>query len=127
MRSYPLYIDAHVILPDHLHCIWTLPDGDRDFSTRWRLLKSHFTRHYQHATPGHSPWQNKFWEHVIRDMKDMNNHIDYIHYNPVKHGLAQSPVEWTFSSIHRYIVDGLYSPKLGASEPLSWDACVGKE
>ena len=127
METHPFRMDAHVILPDHLHCIWTLPAGDRDFSTRWRLIKSRFTRQYQHAVPGRSPWQKKFWEHVVRDAKDMGNHVDYIHYNPVKHGLVESPVEWALSSIHRYMNDGLYSRDWGASEPLSWDAGVGKE
>ena len=100
MKNHLFRMDSHVILPDHLHCIWTLPDKDRDFSTRWRLIKSHFTRHFQWATPGHSPWQKKFWEHVIRDENDMTNHVEYIHYNPVKHGLVQSPTEWPLSSIH---------------------------
>lgn len=127
MHRHPFRMDAHVILPDHLHCIWTLPDGDRDFSTRWRLIKSHFTRYYQHGDPDRSPWQKKFWEHAIRDEKDMENHIDYIHYNPVKHGLVESPVRWTLSSIHRYVKDGLYSQEWGTPEPLAWDDAVGKE
>ncbi len=139
MHNHPFCMDAHVILPDHLHCIWTLPDGERDFSTRWRLIKSHFTQHYkngglielhengQKATCSGSPWQKKFWEHLIRDEKDMKNHIEYIHYNPVKHGLVASPIEWTLSSIHRYVNNGSYPMDWGTSKPLTWDDGVGRE
>ncbi len=124
MQNHPFGIDAHVILPDHLHFIWTLPDGDRDFSTRWRLIKSYFTRNFD---AGYSPWQKKFWEHLIRDERDLMNHVEYIHYNPVKHGLVQSPVDWPFSSIHRYILDGLYGPNWGRSEPVLLDDRLGSE
>lgn len=124
MQNHPFRIDAHVILPDHLHFVWTLPDGDCDFSTRWRLIKSYFTRNFD---AGYSPWQKKFWEHLIRDERDLRNHVEYIHYNPVKHGLVQSPVDWPFSSIHRYILDGLYSPDWGKSESVFLDDRLGSE
>jgi putative transposase len=128
MRKHPFRIDAHVILPDHAHFIWTLPDDDSDFSMRWRLIKSYFTRHFQAAAaPRYSLWQKKFWEHLIRDERDMKNHVEYIHYNPVKHGLVQSPIEWPFSSIHRYILEGFYTPDWGKSEPLFSDDRVGNE
>jgi len=127
MKNHPFRMDAHIILPDHLHCIWTLPAGDCDFSTRWRLIKSYFTRNFQSTTPGRSPWQRKFWEHLIRDERDLQNHVEYIHYNPVKHGLVQSPIAWPLSSIHRYIVEGLYSPDWGAPQPLSCDEALDRE
>jgi len=127
MRNHPFRIDGHVILPDHLHCIWTLPDGDCDFSTRWTLIKSYFSRRFHATSLDSSTWQNKFWEHLIRDEKDLKNHLEYIHYNPVKHGLVQSPIEWPLSSLHRYIVNGFYSPDWGATEKLTWDDNVGNE
>jgi putative transposase len=90
MNRHPFTIDAFVLLPDHLHCIWTLPQGDRDFSKRWRLIKSYLTGHCQiHPTPvsslsrrkkgERSIWQRRFWEHLIRDDTDFNHHADYIH------------------------------------------------
>lgn len=127
MDNHPFGMDAHVILPNHIHCIWTLPNNDQDFSTRWRLIKSYFTRHFKGVSSEASPWQKKFWEHVIRDEKDMTNHVEYIHYNPVKHGLVQAPAHWPLSSIHRYINKGLYSADWGSSESLFWDDRVGKE
>ncbi len=87
--TYPFNIDAWVLLPEHLHCIWTLPEGDTDFSKRWGLIKVKFSKELGHpATP---VWQNRFWEHLIRDDRDLQTHLDYIHYNPVKHGLVPSP------------------------------------
>ena len=127
LQNHPFVMDAHVIMPDHIHCIWTLPDGDCDFSTRWRLIKSHFTRHFKKYGGKQSPWQKKFWEHCIRDDQDLTNHIEYIHYNPVKHQLANMPIDWPLSSIHRYILLGLYSPDWGALAPLAWSKQVGCE
>jgi len=100
MNRHPFQIDAFVLLSDHLHCVWTLPDGDRDFSMRWRLIKGHFTRYcaeeYKKCSRTLSRlkkkeqaiWQRRFWEHLIRDDKDFIRHVDYTHYNPVKHGLV---------------------------------------
>lgn len=113
-QCHPFHIDAIVILPDHLHCLWTLPEHDANFSTRWRLIKSHFTRHCpdQYKQPRsisrlrkkeQAVWQRRFWEHQIRNDDDFNRHVGYIHYNPVKHGYVKSLVEWPYSSIHRYI------------------------
>jgi len=94
----PFTIDAAVILPDHLHCIWTLPDGDADFSARWHAIKSKFSRSLPSqeqlstrrvAKGERGIWQRRFWEHVIRDDEDFTRHMDYIHYNPVKHGHAR--------------------------------------
>ena len=110
--SRPFDIDAMVVMPDHLHCIWTLPPDDADFSTRWRLIKTWFTKHCQPSlrhTSAHQPvlWQHRYWEHQLRDAADFANHVDYIHYNPVKHGYVQRPSDWPFSSIHRHIRQGL--------------------
>ena len=124
MLAYPFEVDAMVILPDHLHCIWILPDDDSDFSVRWRLVKSGFTRseHMSSAGAGSDSrikkkergmWQRRFWEHLIRDEADLSRHRDYIHYNPVRHGLAASPKEWPHSSFKRFVEQGLYSEDWG--------------
>jgi putative transposase len=95
------------VLPDHLHCIWTLPDNDADFSTRWRLIKTHFSRHCPEAyRRGRSAtrlkkkeqaiWQRRFWEHQIRDERDFERHVDYIHFNPVSHQLVNAPRDWPY-------------------------------
>ena len=109
MQKHPFIIDAIVILPDHLHCLWTLPSEDADFSTRWRLIKSWFSRRcnvkYQRNVSASRKnkqekaiWQRCFCEHLIRDEQDFNSHADYIHYNPVKHILVSSPKDWQYSS-----------------------------
>jgi putative transposase len=99
----PFVIHAAVILPEHLHTIWQLPNNDADYSIRWQLIKTSFNR--QLKLP-RSPWQRRFWEHTIRDDDDFAHHVDYIHYNPVKHGHARHPADWEFSSIHRWIREG---------------------
>ncbi len=101
-RERPYETIAAAVLPDHLHAIWTLPDGDHDYSTRWRLIKTQFTKSL--AIP--SPWQRRFWEHTIRDERDLQNHVDYIHFNPVKHAHVPRASEWPHSSIHRFIERG---------------------
>jgi len=130
MERHPFTIDAFVLLPDHLHCLWTLPDDDADFSTRWRLIKSTVTREWAKSNDARQPqkfWQNRFWEHAIRDDRDWRQHVDYIHYNPVKHGLVQSPREWPHSTIHRFIENGLCEPEWGAQLAMQFDAAVGWE
>lgn len=112
-KAHPFEIIAHVIMPEHLHMIWQLPEGDSDYSTRWRLLKSHVTR-YSFQKPF---WQNRFWEHTIRDEKDLEKHIDYIHYNPVKHGLVERPNQWEHSSLAGFLEQGAYSMDWGSAEP----------
>ncbi len=105
----PFQIDAWVVLPDHMHCVWTLPEGDRDFSTRWRLIKSRFSRalpmgnlrQSHHARQERGIWQRRFWEHHIRDEGDRLAHVNYCWVNPVKHGLVERPEDWPYSSIHR--------------------------
>ena len=109
-RNYPFEIDAMVILPDHLHALWTLPTGDADFPSRWRSIKTRFS----HAIPkvGSSVpisatraergiWQRRYWEHTIFDERDLNIHIDYCWFNPVKHGYVAKVEDWPFSSFHR--------------------------
>jgi putative transposase len=112
---HPFTIEAMVVLPDHLHCIWTLPENDADYSTRWNLIKSAFSRgiaagerrsnsRIQRQERG--IWQRRFWEHMIRDEQDYANHVAYIHINPVKHGYVARAVDWACSSIHQHIRDG---------------------
>ena len=138
MKKHPIKIDAIVILPDHLHCIWTLPENDADFSTRWRLIKSYFSRQCHDYYQGKmnqsrqqkrekAIWQRRFWEHQIRDDRDFINHVEYIHYNPVKHELVKSPKDWQYSSFSRYVESGVYDAMWGASERLSFDEDIGKE
>lgn len=121
----PFNIDAIVIMPDHLHCIWTLPPGDRDFATRWRLIKTWFTKHCDtslRAPPNQARqnkqeqavWQHRYWEHALRDETDFSRHVDYIHYNQVKHRYTSAPQEWPYSSFHRYVEAGVYPVDWGA-------------
>jgi len=108
MQKRPFVIDAAAVLPDHLHFIWTLPEHDSDYSTRWRLIKTAFTKQYpepfivQNANRKNKK-QQEIWEHCLRDEQDFQQHIDYIHYNPVKHGYVERASDWQYSSIHRYI------------------------
>lgn len=109
---HPFRIDAIVVLPEHIHALWTLPVDDRDFRTRWMLLKQSFTRRVGHdqAERGgkgeRSLWQRRFWEHRIRDDDDFARHLDYIHFNPVKHGWVLRARDWPYSSLHRYVREG---------------------
>jgi putative transposase len=123
-RSHPFEIVAWVVLPDHMHCIWTLPPGDANYSERWRLIKLLFARAVPKGEPISSMrkerhergiWQRRFWEHTIRDEADLNSHIDYIHYNPVKHGHAIEATEWSHSTIHRFIKEGVLETDWGDS------------
>ena len=100
----PFHINAWVVLPEHMHCIWTLPENDADFSSRWREIKKHFTR----SLSAQHVWQPRFWEHTIRDARDYCQHVDYIYINPVKHGWAQQVKSWPFSTFHRDVKLGLY-------------------
>jgi putative transposase len=122
-NDHPFHIDAIVVLPDHLHCIWTLPQGDIDFSMRWRLIKGEFTRGLPRRDEPRSAsrtqrrergiWQRRFWEHVIRNDRDYARHVDYIHFNPVKHGLAARPIDWPHSSIHDFVLRGILTADWG--------------
>ena len=113
---HPFTIDAIVVLPDHLHAIWTLPEGDIDYSLRWRLIKTYFSRslpHDEHRSASREAkgergiWQRRYWEHLIRDDLDFARHVDYIHINPIKHGWAKKVSEWPYSSFHRYVRAGI--------------------
>jgi len=127
--KYPFSIDAFILLPDHFHGLWTLPPDDQDFSVRLRLIKTYVTKHYgqslgvdrmisqsrQKRGEGNL-WQRRFWEHLIRDEKDFALHCDYIHDNPVRHGLCDNPQDWQYSSIHRFIAQGVYSQDWGCGD-----------
>ena len=125
-RQHPFTLDAIVVLPHHLHAIWTLPSGDSDFSLRWRLIKSRFS----HSQPcaehislsrlqkrERGIWQRRFWEHAIRGEADLRAHVDYIHFNPVKHGLVSRVSDWRWSSFHRYVRAGVL--------PADWGGALG--
>lgn len=121
-RALPFVIDAWVVLPDHMHAIWTLPEGDADYSRRWGRIKAEFTRRYrnEHASSigrGARLWQPRFWEHMIRNDHDRTVHADYLHFNPVKHGLTSRVSDWPYSTFHRCVRDGIYAPDWGQSEP----------
>ena len=127
-KRKPYDINAVVIMPDHLHCIWTLPDGDDDYSGRWRLLKGYFSRGIpkgecisQSRTKRRERglWQRRFWAHLLTDQDDFNVHFDYIHWNPVKHGWVESVKDWPHSSFHRYVDNGVYSVGWGHSGDFS--------
>jgi len=122
----PFAMPAWVVLPEHLHCIWRLPSGDDDYSTRWRLIKSRFSRALAPADRRNPSriakhergiWQRRFWEHLIRDEADLRAHIDYIHFNPVKHGHAPCAADWPHSSFDHYVHAGLL-PHDWASRPI---------
>ena len=122
MTTRPFRIEAIVVLPDHLHCIWRLPENDSDYSGRWREIKKQASRHLDsrvNARNERGVWQRRFWEHLIRDPVDWRRHMDYIHYNPVKHGLVNRPIDWPWSSFSRAVAQGWYEIDWGSSEPSS--------
>jgi len=131
-QFWPFEMNAIVLLHDHLHTIWSLPAGDADFSKRWAWLKKEFTRRYLAAggveqrtsasrkkNRRRGVWQQRFWEHAIEGEDDFEAHFDYIHFNPVKHGYVSRPVDWPYSSFHRWVKKGVYEPNwgFGASVP----------
>jgi putative transposase len=116
-QRYPFHIDAVVVLPDHIHALWTLPSDDADFSTRWRLIKWRFARSIpegeqlspaRRARGERGIWQRRFWEHLIRNDSDYARHIEYCYINPLKHGLVRRVRDWPFSSFHRDVRSGLF-------------------
>ena len=120
-QKRPFVIDAWVILPDHLHCVWTLPPGDDHFTNRWRLIKQGFSKALpiterrpavRMARGERGIWQRRFWEHAIRNDTDYAAHIDYCHINPFKHGYVQRVADWPYSTFHRDVERGIY--------PLDW-------
>jgi putative transposase len=121
-NRYPFETVAICILPDHLHAIWSLPSGDRNYPLRWSLMKAGFTRGLDE--PSHRSkskiarrerglWQRRYWEHRIRDDADFERDVDYVHFNPVKHGLVSQVSDWPFSSFHRYVREGALSADWG--------------
>ena len=119
-QTRPFKLDAVVVLPDHLHTLWTLPQGDDDFGARWGMIKRYVSKTV--GVPGSAPmtdsmkarreygfWQRRFWEHLIRNDADYAKHMDYIHFNPVKHGYAKRPADWPHSSFRKCVEQGLYS------------------
>jgi putative transposase len=131
-QSLPFIIEAWVLLPDHLHAIWTLPEGDANYQARWALIKSSVSRRCsQIGEEGHggsesrkkrhesNVWQRRFWEHCIRDDLDFQRHIDYLHFNPVKHGYVRRVADWPFSSFHRLVTQNVYPRDWGGT------ACEG--
>ncbi|MEW4561327.1 transposase [Bremerella sp. JC770] len=126
----PFTIEAIVLLPDHLHTIWALPRGDADFSGRWSWIKREFTTQWlaaggaekdttsaQSSDRRRGVWQRKYWEHSISDEDEMIALLDYIHFNPVKHGHARCPADWEWSSFHKWVRRGQYEPDWGCREP----------
>ena len=122
----PFVIDAMVVLPDHWHAVWTLPPGDAAYTRRIQLIKARFTLHLvragvnlvRDARGEYRLWQKRFWEHTIRDDRDFEAHVNYVHINPVKHGYVARAVDWPHSTIHRYVRKG--------SMPADW-ACASPE
>ena len=134
-QAHPFEIEAIVILPDHLHCMWTLPEGDDDFSTRWRQIKAAFSRQLPNTERRSKSrwnkgergiWQRRFWEHAIRDDLEYQRHVEDLHYNPVKHGYVARAVEWRYSSFHRFVRLGMY-PNDWADHGLQDMDLVGRE
>lgn len=121
-RTHPFEITAMVVLPEHLHAIWVMPNDDYDFAGRWSLIKSRFSRQLpkdewisrsREAKRERGVWQRRYWEHLIRDEEDLQRHVDYIHINPVKHGYVKRVADWPYSSFHRYVQTGQLTPDWG--------------
>ena len=124
--KHPFTVNAWVLLPEHLHCIWTLPEGDQDYSLRWSLIKAGFSRETTRLRHGQesigesrrkhrekSLWQRRFWEHRIRDEQDYQSHFDTVHFNPLRHGLVARVQDWPFSTFHAYVKLGIYPEDWG--------------
>ena len=124
--KYPFIIDAMVLMPDHLHAVWTLPEHDNAYSVRWSMVKRLVTQRGctdESLGPGISAsrlkrregniWQRRFWEHQVRDQADLNRCLDYLHWNPVKHGHVNRVVDWPYSTFHRFVREGMYPEDWG--------------
>ncbi len=136
----PFNINAWVLMPEHMHCIWTLDEEDTDYSKRWGLIKARFTKRVGKKLVGNAHptrsrqrqreknvWQRRFWEHKIRDARDYEVHCNYIHYNPVKHRLVKSPKDWVYSNFHRYVKEGFYSEEWGSMDTIDLPEGIGGE
>lgn len=117
MRARPFHVDAWVALPEHVHCVWTLPAGDDDYSWRWAGIKRRFSQMVAVAPVlslsarrrrEAGVWQRRFWEHTVRDERDYAAHVDYVHFNPVRHGLVRDAAAWPYSSFRRCVMRGMY-------------------
>ena len=130
MADHPVNWFASVLLPDHLHAVWVLPPGDANYSMRWRRIKEEFTESYLAAGGKEAPrsrsrvrhgeravWQRRFWEHTCFDVDDLQRCVDYIHYNPVKHGYVKRPGDWQWSTFLRFVAAGDYQPTWGDTDP----------
>ncbi|MEJ2452532.1 MAG: transposase [Candidatus Thiodiazotropha sp.] len=127
---HPFEVEAICLLPDHLHTIWQLPAGDRDYSQRWNEIKGICAKLFRDDTgikdrlslsrqsKGETNfWQRRFWEHLIQNADDYRNHLDYLYFNPVKHGCVGAVVDWPWSSFHRHVREGVYPADWGGSVP----------
>jgi putative transposase len=139
--KHPFQTLAICLLPDHLHTIWQLPEGDTNYALRWNEIKRHFSHEYlQVVGEGDTSrnesrkkrrevaiWQRRYWTHILFDQDDLNNHIDYIHFNPLKHGLVKQVMDWPWSSFHRYMRMGVYSQDwCRSAEEFPVDASMGE-
>jgi putative transposase len=133
-HRHPFTIDAIVVLPDHLHTIWTMPESDSDFVVRWNLIKGSFSRRLPRGEPVSDSrlrrrergiWQRRYWEHTIRDDEDWARNVGYIHFNPVKHGHVERPAAWPYSSFHRMVRLGFY-PVDWAEDPKDPEGSFGE-
>ncbi len=127
-QKRPFHIDAWVVLPEHMHCIWTLPADDDDFSNRWKMIKTHLSKSLPQVERRSKVrikrgergiWQRRFWEHAIRNDRDYATHMDYLHFNPVKHGWVNKVADWPYSSFHLFVKKGLY--------PVDWASLVNDD
>ncbi len=134
----PFEINAWVLLPDHMHAVWTLPGDDTDYPGRWAAIKARFTMalkpalhepalatRWMRRSRRHTVWQRGYWEHVIRDDDDLARHIDYCHVNPVKHGLVDNVADWPHSTFHGYVRDGIYPD--GWGKDVRFSDAIGHE
>lgn len=121
-QSHPFHIHAWVVLPEHMHCVMELPDGDADFAKRWMLIKMIFSRGIpkkERLTKTRIErrergiWQRRYWEHLIKDQRDYQAHMDYVHINPVKHGLVKQVKDWPYSTFHKLVEQGVYTQDWG--------------
>lgn len=121
-KQYPFKIHAWVVLPDHLHCLLELPAGDSDYALRWRLIKTLFSRSIPRCEfrtetrlrrRERGIWQRRIWEHCVRDQRDFDQHFNYIHYNPVKHGCVSRVADWPYSTFHHFVTRGVYDEHWG--------------